>query len=111
MAALTAAPAAGGAVGTLGPLAGASAVLPQAPLVSAVTTGGAPTISAPVAAADQGAGAMGFAGTTPTGALMQAGGLATIGGVESGGGAQVPMLPTGWQPGLLDAAHTVLASI
>ncbi|ORB85326.1 hypothetical protein B1987_17735 [Mycobacterium kansasii] len=109
--ALTAAPATGAAAGALGTLAGASAVLPQAPLVSAVTTPAISTISAPVAAADQGAGAMGFAGTTPTGALMQAGGLATIGGVESGGGAQVPMLPTGWQPGSLDAAHTVLASI
>lgn len=111
VAALTAAPAAGGAVGTLGPLAGASAVLPQAPLVSAVTTGGAPGISASVAAADQGAAVMGFAGTVPAGAAVPAAGLATIGGAESAGGARVPMLPTGWEPGSLDAAHTVLASV
>ncbi|UGT90895.1 hypothetical protein LTS72_22050 [Mycobacterium ostraviense] len=53
---------------------------------------------------------IGFAGTTPAGAVVQAGGLTTIGGGESGGGARVPMLPAGWEPGLLDAAHTLPVS-
>ncbi|KZS82988.1 hypothetical protein B4U45_17655 [Mycobacterium persicum] len=110
VAALTAVPAAGVAVGALGPLAGVSAALPQAPVVSAVTMGAASGLSASAAPADQGAGVMGFAATTPTEAVVQAGGLAAIGGGESGGCAQVPMLPTGWQPGLADAAHTVLTS-
>lgn len=63
-----------------------------------------------MAAADQGAGVIGFAGATPAGAAVQAGGLTTIGGGESGGGPRVPMLPAGWEPGLLDAAHTLPAS-
>lgn len=85
------------AVGGLGSLAGASALLPQAQLASAATACSASGASASVVAADQGAGVMGFAGTTPSAPAIQAGGLATVGGDEFGG-ARVPMLPSSWEP-------------
>lgn len=56
---------------------------------------------ASMVAADQGAGVMGFAGTTPGATAIQAGGLTTVGGGELGDGARVPMLPANWEPSLV----------
>lgn len=94
---MTAMPVADVAVGALGPLAGASAVQPQALIASAA----APAVPASVVAADQGAGVLGFAGTTSGAAAVPAGGLTTVCGGELGAGARVPMLPTNWQPSVV----------
>jgi PPE-repeat protein len=48
-------------------------------------------------ASDQGAGALGFAGTARKGAA-EAAGLATLAGDEFGGGPSVPMVPGTWEP-------------
>ncbi|VAZ84528.1 putative PPE family protein PPE47/PPE48 [Mycobacterium persicum] len=46
-------------------------------------------------------GSVGFAGTLQHGAVVHAGGLATMRGVELGDGAQVPMLPATWHSDLV----------
>ncbi|VBA57318.1 PPE family protein [Mycobacterium attenuatum] len=94
---VAATPVADVAVGALSPLAGASAVQPQAVFASAA----APAVPASVVAADQGAGVLGFAGTTSGAAAVPAGGLTTVGSGELDAGAGVPMLPTNWQPSLV----------
>ncbi|VBA59429.1 PPE family protein [Mycobacterium attenuatum] len=78
-------------VGAVEPVAGVSAVVSQAQLVSAVSAG------------SQGAGALGFAGTVEHGAV-QPGGLTTVGDVEFGHDTQVPMLPATWHPDLVGTA-------
>jgi PPE-repeat protein len=49
-------------------------------------------------ASDQGAGALGFAGTARGGAAVAASGLATLTGDGFGGGPSVPMMPSTWAP-------------
>ncbi|ORB83022.1 hypothetical protein B1987_03300 [Mycobacterium kansasii] len=78
-------------VGAVEPVAGVSAVVSQAQLVSAVSAG------------SQGAGVLGFAGTVEHGAV-QPGGLTTVGDVEFGHDTQVPMLPATWHPDLVGTA-------
>jgi PPE-repeat protein len=48
-------------------------------------------------ASDQGGGALGFAGTTPSEAAAAASGLITLAGDEFGGGPTMPMLPGTWE--------------
>ena len=52
---------------------------------------------APIAS-DQGAGTLGFAGTTPKDANVAATGLATLAGDGFGGGPAAPMVPGTWEP-------------
>ncbi|VBA55511.1 putative PPE family protein PPE47/PPE48 [Mycobacterium attenuatum] len=85
------APLAGMEVSAVEPVAGVSAVVSQAQLVSAVSAG------------SQGAGVLGFAGTVEHGAV-QPGGLTTVGDVEFGHDTQVPMLPATWHPDLVGTA-------
>jgi PPE-repeat protein len=47
-------------------------------------------------ASDRSAGNLGFAGTAPTDADVEAAGLATLAGDEFGGGPAVPMVPGTW---------------
>lgn len=94
LSAMSAAPVADVAVGALGPLADVSGPAPQAQLTSAL----APAL---VVSPNQGAGVTGFAGTMPSSASIQVGGLTTVGGEKLGGCAQVPMVPTNWQPSLI----------
>jgi PPE-repeat protein len=47
-------------------------------------------------ASGQGAGRLGFAGTTRKEAVAEAAGLATLAGDEFGGGPKMPMLPGTW---------------
>jgi PPE-repeat protein len=61
---------------------------------------GEPTAS--TAASDRGAGNLGFAGTAPTDAEVQAAGLTTLAGHEFGGGPSVPMVPGTWDPTRFD---------
>ena len=49
-------------------------------------------------ASGQGAGTLGFAGTTPKDATTEAAGLATLANDEFGGGPRMPMLPRTWDP-------------
>ncbi len=51
------------------------------------------------AVSGRGAGTLGFAGTAPSGAAAQAGGLAALAGDGFGGGPAVPMVPVSWEPG------------
>ncbi|VBA49801.1 putative PPE family protein PPE47/PPE48 [Mycobacterium attenuatum] len=88
MAGTVAAPVAGVAVSAVEP----SAVLPKTPLVSEIMIGGGPQATT----ADQGAGALGFAGTGLSQDAARAAGLTTMSSGELGGGPQVPMLPSSW---------------
>jgi PPE-repeat protein len=58
----------------------------------------------PVAASEQGAGPLGFAGTVGREAVERAAGLATLDGDEFGSGPRVPMLPGSW---VVDEERTV----
>jgi len=49
-------------------------------------------------ASDQGAGALGFAGTARREADIAAAGLTTLAGDGFGGGPSVPMVPGTWEP-------------
>jgi len=51
---------------------------------------------------DNGAGALGFAGTVHKDAALQAVGLTMPAGDEYGGGPRVPMVPGTWEQGLED---------
>jgi PPE-repeat protein len=53
---------------------------------------------ASTAASDRGAGNLGFAGTAPKDADVEAAGLATLAGDGFGGGPSEPMLPGTWDP-------------
>ncbi|EUA02547.1 PPE family protein [Mycobacterium kansasii 732] len=97
MAGTVAAPVAGVAVGAVEP----AAVLPKTQLVSEILTGGGPQVTA----ADQGAGALGFAGTGPSQDAARAAGLTTLGNGEPGGGPRVPMLPSSWNAHPLGAPN------
>jgi PPE-repeat protein len=55
-----------------------------------------PRLASSAVASEQGAGALGFAGTARKGAA-EAAGLATLAGDEFGGGPSVPMLPRTWE--------------
>ena len=50
-------------------------------------------------ASDQGAGTLGFAGTTRQQAVAEATGLTTLTGDAFGGGPRAPMMPSTWAPG------------
>jgi PPE-repeat protein len=50
-------------------------------------------------ASDQGAGALGFAGTAHKEAVLQAAGLTALAGDEFGGGPRMPMVPGTWDGG------------
>jgi PPE-repeat protein len=54
--------------------------------------------AASVAASDQGAGPLGFAGTAGKGDTGQATGLTTLDGDAFGGGPTMPMVPGTWEP-------------
>ncbi|WP_084454028.1 PPW family C-terminal domain-containing PPE protein [Mycobacterium interjectum] len=56
-----------------------------------------------VAASDQGAGTLGFAGTAHTAGAEPAAGLTTLAGDSMGRGPVVPMTPTTWNPDAEDA--------
>ncbi|WP_232336947.1 PPE family protein [Mycobacterium kansasii] len=94
---MVATPVAGVAVGAVEP----SAVLPPAQLVSVATAGSCPQAPVPVAASDHGAGALGFAGSGPSGDAARPAGLATLGSSESGSGPRLPMLPNCWNASLV----------
>jgi PPE-repeat protein len=62
---------------------------------------GAPPGEEPVvsiAASDQGAGHLGFAGTIHKETVARAAGLTTLAGDEFGGGPRMPMVPGTWNP-------------
>jgi PPE-repeat protein len=56
-----------------------------------------PRLSSSAVASEQGAGALGFAGTARKDAA-EAAGLATLAGDEFGGGPSIPMVPRTWEP-------------
>ncbi|ORC03228.1 hypothetical protein B1T48_20250 [Mycobacterium persicum] len=98
-----------GSVGAAVPVAHLAAVAPVAamavdvvePVTGAAVVSQAQLVSA-VAAADQGAGAIGFAGTLANRTAMPAAGLVGVG--DEFGGARLPMLPAGWMPALVGVA-------
>ncbi|VBA45119.1 putative PPE family protein PPE47/PPE48 [Mycobacterium attenuatum] len=81
------------------PVVSAPAVVSHAQLASAVSAQSAP--AGPVAAGNQAADGLGFAGTLINGVGKPVAGLATIG--AECGGAQIPMLPATWEHRLVGA--------